>query len=311
MAGRGRRGRLKTLARYAKRKPGLWLKRRFPVFAAQIMEALGELGVERGDSLFVHVSLDRMPTFTGEPFELISGLCDAVGEEGNVLMPTFPLAGPMHAHLLSGAVFDVCDTPSRMGLVTELFRQLAGVTRSVHPTHPVAVWGKDARWLTRDHHRDDTAWGPNSPFQRLMELGGKAVLFGTTLRSCTIAHVAESKMRDGFPLDVFTDEPFESVCRDERGDEVVVKTYPTRPGLSEFRDPNVFWRALKRRGILAERRVGRFAPASVAVVDANGYVDFLIDQAEQGKTFYRRTVRNVMIAMLRGRCLSLEGKKAA
>ena len=75
-------------------------------------------------------------------------------------MPTFPFQGAQGADKYSR--FDVQKTPSKVGILTEVFRQTQGVERSKHPTHPVAAWGLHANEIVSTHHLGPT-FGVTSP----------------------------------------------------------------------------------------------------------------------------------------------------
>jgi aminoglycoside 3-N-acetyltransferase len=125
----------------------------------------------------------------------------AITDQGVLLMPTFPFTGRQAHYIETTDKFDPRRTPSQSGLITEVFRRMPGVARSLHPTHPIAAWGKYAGDLIENHHLGG-AFGSNSPIYRLREYGGLVVGLGTGVRdSFTILHVAEEihpKAQDHF-----------------------------------------------------------------------------------------------------------------
>lgn len=154
---------------------------------------LRALGVTSGATVLVHSSMDRLSRRVPglKPIVLIRLLQELLGEEGTLLMPTFPFRGRQRDHADRCDTFDVRRTPSQAGLVTEVFRRMPGVVRSLHPTHPIAGWGRHAADLLATHHLG-TAFGPNSPMYKLGERGGVVVGLGTRPRDTyTILHVPE------------------------------------------------------------------------------------------------------------------------
>jgi aminoglycoside 3-N-acetyltransferase len=154
---------------------------------------LTELGVTPGATVMVHSSMDeitrRVPGLS--PLALIHLLREMLTADGTLLMPTFPFLGKQRTYVEKRRVFDVARTPSQVGLLTEVFRRLPDVVRSLHPTHSVAAWGRHAVMLTQDHHRG-TAFGEASPIYRLRHVRGLVVGLGTGLGdSFTILHVPE------------------------------------------------------------------------------------------------------------------------
>ena len=151
-------------------------------------------GFQPGATVMVHSSLDkilrRVPELT--PLSLIALMQELLGEDGMLMMPTFPFGGKQIDYVESSTVFNVARTPSKVGLLTELFRRMPGVVRSMHPTHPVAVWGRDAASVV-EHHCDGSAFGPGSPFGKLDDLGGMVVALGCPLSALTLLHVPEER----------------------------------------------------------------------------------------------------------------------
>ncbi|MBF0626368.1 MAG: AAC(3) family N-acetyltransferase, partial [Magnetococcales bacterium] len=125
-----------------------------------------------------------------DPMALIALMRRLLGPEGTLLMPTFPFRGREEEFIRTDPLFNPRRTPSRVGLLTELFRRLPEARRSLHPTHPVAGIGPRADFLLGEHHRGRT-YGPTSPFYRLRDCGGRVVGLGTQTESFTIQYVPE------------------------------------------------------------------------------------------------------------------------
>jgi aminoglycoside 3-N-acetyltransferase len=130
----------------------------------------------------------RVPGMT--PARLARTAMELVGDEGTILMPTLPFQGSQLDWLQTATTFDVRRTPSRMGLASEIFRRMPGVQRSLHPTHPVAAWGKRAAELLSQHH-EGPAFAETSPYYRMTQCGGIAVVIGAPAWANTLLHVAE------------------------------------------------------------------------------------------------------------------------
>jgi aminoglycoside 3-N-acetyltransferase len=214
---------------------------------ADLRACLVEIGIARGDSVLVHSSFDAFEGFTGKPTDVIAALMDAVGPEGTLLMPTLPFTGTAVAWVKENPVFDVARTPSRMGLITELFRRSPGVMRSVHPTHPVAAWGKDAEAYVAGHHLARTPCGLGSPFARLLERAGKILLLGVDIGSMTFYHCVEELLEPRFPVSPFTREIYQLSSRQKDGAIVVTQTRLFEPDVSRRRSLYRLAPELKRR----------------------------------------------------------------
>lgn len=151
-----------------------------------IEKDLKKLGLQQGDVVITHSSLKSMGQVEGGADTLIDALIQVVGSEGTVLFPAlsfFPCC--------STRKFDQNLTPCCVGTIPEVFRKRQGVLRSFHPTHSVCAFGKKAEEITKYHYLDDTPVGKNSPYQKLIECGGKILMLGCGLRPNTFMHGVE------------------------------------------------------------------------------------------------------------------------
>jgi aminoglycoside 3-N-acetyltransferase len=160
---------------------------------SDFVSLLQALGVTSGATVLVHSSMDRLSRRVPDlkPVQIIRLMQELLGPDGTLLMPSFPFRGRQRDYADRSETFDVRQTPSQVGLLTEVFRRMPGVLRSLHPTHPIAGWGQHAADLLGTHHRG-TAFGRNSPMYKLSEYGGVVIGLGTRPRDTfTILHVPE------------------------------------------------------------------------------------------------------------------------
>ncbi len=151
-----------------------------------IVHGLRALGVKSGDVLMAHSALSSLGRVDGGADTVIDALIEAVGPTGTIAMPTLYIPS-----ISSGEVFDVDDSPSQMGEITEVFRKRPTTVRSVHPTHPIAASGARADELTAGHALAPTACGEGTPFSKLVDWGGKVLLLGVDQDRNTLLHTAE------------------------------------------------------------------------------------------------------------------------
>jgi aminoglycoside 3-N-acetyltransferase len=219
-----------------------------------------------GDAILVHTSYDAFRAFQGHPADVTSVLQQVVGKEGVVLMPTMPFSGTAVEWARAHPVVDLRRTPSRMGLVSEIFRRSPGVMRSVHPTHPVAAWGARAGAIVDGHWQASTPCGVGSPYHRLLECNGTIVFLGTDVTSLTFFHTVEALLGDAWPLSPFTRETFRLTTVVD-GKEYVTETRLFEPGVSRQRNLNKLLPELTVRRAWRKARVGRLDIASVRARD--------------------------------------------
>ena len=206
------------------------------VSAAEIKMALGELPLPEGAVVFVHSSMSRLGFVEGGAETVVAAMTDlVVGERhGTIAAPTFTMVGGMADTLRADLTFDVRETPSGTGRITELLRRRPDARRSLHPTHSVAAVGPRADWLVADHHRDARAFGPPSPFARLIEANGFVLGLGVDLGPVTFYHTIEDL--GPFPFRVYTkDSPLIAVCIDQQGRRVEFPVMAHDPAASTTR----------------------------------------------------------------------------
>ncbi|MEP7097762.1 MAG: AAC(3) family N-acetyltransferase [Dokdonella sp.] len=158
------------------------------VTADGITGNLRALGVRSGTTLLVHSSLSSLGFVVGGAEAVVRALLSAIGPDGTLVLPT-------HTWDRSGRgdfTFDVRHTPSCVGAITEAFRTMSGVTRSLHPTHSVAAIGPGAISLTEAHELSTTPCGEGTPYTKLIQEQAQILFLGTTLDQNTIYHSLES-----------------------------------------------------------------------------------------------------------------------
>ncbi len=153
-----------------------------PLTKQDIVQGLRELGVRPGMVLMVHSSLSAFGEVEGGAKTVIEALLEAIGPEGTLAMPT----------MSADAVFDVDNSPSVLGVITETFRKWPGVVRSLHPTHSVAALGPRAQELVEGHINEPSAIGPGSPWGKLACWdNGYVLLLGVDQDRNTLLHYPE------------------------------------------------------------------------------------------------------------------------
>jgi len=217
---------------------------------------LTRLGVKPGDTLLVHSALDQFSAFMDKPLDIIFSLQQVLGPDGTLMMPTLPFTGSAVEYVRISRIFDARRTPSQMGLLTELFRRMTGVVRSLHPTHAVSAWGAQARAITDDHHKALTPCGRGTPYMRLLDQRGKILFLGTDISVMTFFHAIEEVLEPQMPFSPFTEEVFTLETRDAEGNTVFSRTRLFQPEYSRRRNLHKLVPMLKQQGWWREARLG-------------------------------------------------------
>ena len=127
--------------------------------------------------------------------------------------------------LRSGQKFDVNNTISRTGIITELIRTDPRSKRSLHPIKPVSAIGMNAEYLTKDHHRSPYPYDTNSPYYRIIELDGKYIGLGLNSYFIASLHCVDDILKEKYPVDPYHKNMFKAKCIDKNGKDVTVETY--------------------------------------------------------------------------------------
>lgn len=258
----------------------------FPFTPEDLRTALRQLGVAPGDVLMVHSSFDRFLGLQGGPLDVIRTLQEAVGAAGTLLMPTLPFRGSAVEYARTDPLFDVHQSVSRMGLITEAFRRSPGVVRSIHPTHAVAVWGTRAEALIADHEHAETPCGWHTPYGRLLEYDGKILLAGVSASTLTFCYCVAEELEPRLAFPILTRETYPMRWRHRDGTVRVSNLRLHSLELDHDLSPLVA--ELRRRQQWRERRVGRLR---LMLVRARDVYDAAVALADRGMFPRRRLVR--------------------
>jgi aminoglycoside 3-N-acetyltransferase len=276
--------RLKRFVKGLLRRLRLFRVRTFHSFDVKALRrALSEIGVARGDTLLVHSGYDAFTGFTGKPADVITVLEEMIGPHGTILMPSMPFNGTAIEYLRSGAITDIARTPSRMGLLTEIFRRQKGTIRSVHPTHPVLARGASATYLTAGHENAPSPCGTGSPFAKLLETDGKILFLGTSIDTMTFFHNLEERYENRLHPSPLTEEIFPVEVRDAAGRTIIVKTRLFEPAVSRRRRIEIMLPELRRRQDFRTARVGLL---SIYLVKSSSVRDAFEATLTKGMSFY-------------------------
>lgn len=248
-----------------------------------LLENFRSIGIEEGDSILVHSSLSRIGFLKEGPKSFVDALIAAVGEKGNILMPTSPNAVFQLDYIRNTTNFDVLNTPSNTGKITEYFRKIEGCKRSLHPTEPVSAFGPKADYFLSEHFGELTPYNEKSPFHKISEIGGKILYVGVSLSMAgTNLHTLEDAVDFKFP--VYYPEIFKFDVIDENGVIHNIKTKVHDPEWSKKRMCDDLIPMFIKEGVLKKVKVGQ---AESLLVDAKGFLSVMIEQYQNnGITMY-------------------------
>ena len=218
------------LRKYLKRRWRLYIDKFIrPIDYKKLLHVFTDIGICEGDLVCVHSRFSSLGYVKGGPETFIAALQESVGSTGTIMMPTFSMSGSMLAYIESGDVFDVRNTPSRIGLLTEIFRNTPGVIRSLHPTNSVAAKGPLSRELVKEHDKSSTPYGNHTPYERLKSMKGKILMVNTHVHSF-LHHIQETVE---FP-NLYLEKPTDVAGMDYEGKKFFARTFIMRPRIPYF-----------------------------------------------------------------------------
>jgi aminoglycoside 3-N-acetyltransferase len=164
-----------------------------------LKEQLRRMGIPPDCALLVHSSMKSVGPVEGGADAVLDSLMEHLSA-GLLVFPTLSYATVDSAH----PEFSVLETPSCVGLLTEMFRKRPGVARSWHPTHSVAAVGKGAGAFVKGHELNRTPCAKDGPWGRLPDLKARILFIGTGISCNTFLHGVEEW---NHVPDYFTKEP--------------------------------------------------------------------------------------------------------
>lgn len=144
------------------------------------------MNIDSEGTIIIHSSMKSI----GE----IEGQADTVLDAFSEFMKDGLLVFPTHtwAHINEEQPkFYVEETPTNIGILTELFRKRPDVIRSLHPTHSVAALGDGAEEFVAGDEQFNTPIARGSSWGKLLDREAKILLVGVDLTRNTFIHGIE------------------------------------------------------------------------------------------------------------------------
>jgi len=154
----------------------------------EIKNILNHIGLKKNDTIMIHSSLKKIGKIEGNA----EGLIDTLKKyftDGLVIFPTHTWATIKEDDM----VFDCDNTPSCVGMLTEIARKTDGFIRSMHPTHSVCAYGKNNKEYISLDDNATTPVGPNNCFGALKNMNAKILFLGAPLTKNTFIHSIEEE----------------------------------------------------------------------------------------------------------------------
>lgn len=152
-----------------------------------LTEDFKNLGIKKDDNVLIHSSMKSIGEVEGGVNTVLDVFCEYLAEYGNIALPSHSWKNINDEH----NIFDPEKEPSCVGILTEMFRKREGVVRSLHPTHSIAIMGKDAQYFVKDEHLIDTPCGRKGCWGKLLDMDFKIIFLGCGTKCNTYIHGVE------------------------------------------------------------------------------------------------------------------------
>lgn len=153
-----------------------------------LINNLKNMGLVPTDSIMIHSSMKSIGEVEGGADTVLDAFMEYFCD-GRVMMPTHTWAQMSVEY----NVFDPVTEPGCVGILPNLFMKRDGVVRSLHPTHSMAVWGKDAKQYVLNEENCTTPCTPGGCWDRLGVIGAKILMIGVNHIKNTYIHSVEER----------------------------------------------------------------------------------------------------------------------
>ncbi len=151
-----------------------------------IIKSIKKIGIKPDDTLLIHSSMKAIGAVENGGDTVLDAFIEYMSD-GLLIFPTHTWNNISK----NGDIYDPETEPSCVGILSNLFMKREGVVRSLHPTHSVAVLGKNSRdYIAKDNNVSspapwDGCWG------ELYRLNAKILFLGCSLNRNTFIHSVE------------------------------------------------------------------------------------------------------------------------
>ncbi len=219
-----------------------------------VHDFLRSLGIKNDSAVLVHTSMRAL----GEVEGGCDGLIDAFTSylsDGLFIVPTHTWAnvGP------ESPVFDVSTTVPCIGALPTVAAFRKDAVRSLHPTHSVAAFGKNAAEFVTGEENSTSPCPPGGVWARLYDIKAAILLLGVTHNRNTYIHAIDEMLE----LPNRLDSPIPLISKDKDGNEYAV-LFRRHSGIGSTHFDN-YGKPLEYLGAAKNAKLGN---ADVIVVDA-------------------------------------------
>lgn len=238
--------------------------------------------------VLLHTSEMNIGKFLIKKEELAEIIINKVNTNDNTLITaSLSFSGSMYDSVAKNKkrVFDVSTSPILTGVLNEIIATQNGAIRSLHPTHSVVALGPRASYYIKDHEKDETPFGNNSPWWKIIKSNGSILLFGAP-HNITSIHAVEDAIGEVYPWKVYLKKKYMYDVVDVNGIHHSVLTTCHNPATTIRRThlPD-FIQELKNNGFWESHPIGA---SEIVLLSARGMALTYLNWVEKGYSIYGR-----------------------
>ena len=247
-----------------------------------LIDVMKNMGMENGSVVFIHSSMTEFYNYLGTAEEFITKIIEEIGEEGTLMMSSYPKNSNTEKSD-DEVEFDVKNTPSGAGYLTEVFRKYPGVKRSINIQQSVCAYGKLADYFVSEHHRSLTAWDEYSPYYKMSQKHTLVFAFGLSPSFLgTMIHCTESILRTKYTyFQMFFTKEIVYKYKDYDGN-IGTHRYLTH----DFARKSSKKIIIKKFIDSAQFKQTKISNLRVRMIDAKYILDLFLQLADNGITMY-------------------------
>lgn len=177
-----------------------------------VFQFLKSCNIKHNDKIIIHSSLRAIGEIEAGANGLINFFCEYLSD-GLLIVPTHT----WDVTTKENPYYDVSKTQPCIGTLAKVAAFRTDAVRSLHPTHSIAVFGKNAIEFVKGEECCGSPAPVESCLNRLYEENGKILLVGVSHTKNTYLHAVDERLNLPNRL---SSEPFIITIKDKYGNEM-------------------------------------------------------------------------------------------
>jgi len=156
----------------------------------ELKAQLKDMGILPSDTVVIHTSMKAIGETEDGPNGIIDTFCEYLAE-GMLIVPThtWDVVTPKQP------VYDVRTTVPNIGLIPRIAAARKDGVRSLHPTHSMWAWGKDAEAFVEGEENAPSPTPVGFCWDKLGDVGAKILLIGVENDKNTFIHAIDERAK--------------------------------------------------------------------------------------------------------------------